>query len=58
MIEKRYQIFGRNGKEWSGWFKTTETPCRWQLKGKLLNEYREVREDGTITPIKPQQETA
>lgn len=38
---KRYQQFTKNGKEWTNWFKTTETPTKWQLKGKLLNEYKE-----------------
>lgn len=57
-IEKRYQLFGRNGVEWTPWFhygkkadnKTLEP---WQLKGSnLKNEYREVDDNGNITPIK------
>lgn len=57
-IEKRYQLFGRNGVEWTPWFhygkkvdnKTLEP---WQLKSSnLKNEYREVDDNGNITPIK------
>ena len=57
-IEKRYQLFGRNGVEWSSWFHfsrvdNTKTLEPWQLKSsKLKNEYRRVEDDGTITPIK------
>ena len=57
-IEKRYQLFGKNGIEWSSWF-TFNTECKdvatlepWQLDHKLKNEYRRVEDDGTITPIK------
>lgn len=53
-MEKRYQRFTRNGKEWSRWFSTTETPSRWQLKPKLLNQYRE--EEGA-QPFTPSEET-
>ena len=57
-IEKRYQLFGRNGVEWTPWFhygkkddnKTLEP---WQLKSSnLKNEYREIDDNGNITPIK------
>lgn len=42
MLWKRYQVQGRNGIEWSRWFKYGgKTRSKWQLKGKLLNEYRE-----------------
>ena len=57
-IEKRYQLFGRNGIEWSSWFifntegKDVTTLEPWQLDHKLKNEYRRVEDDGTITPIK------
>ena len=57
-IEKRYQLFGRNGVEWTPWFhygkkEDNKTLEPWQLKSsKLKNEYRRVEDDGTITPIK------
>lgn len=53
-IEKRYQLFGRNGVEWTPWFPTTnEGKELWQLKSSnLKNEYREVDDTGNITPIK------
>ena len=57
-IEKRYQLFGRNGVEWTPWFhfshaSNAKTLEPWQLKSsKLKNEYRRVEDDGTITPIK------
>lgn len=55
-IEKRYQLFGRNGVEWSPWFHHVNDAKAlepWQLKSsKLKNEYRRVEDDGTITPIK------
>lgn len=57
-IEKRYQLFGRSGIEWSSWFTlnidckdvTTLEPC--QFDNKLKNEYRKIDDDGNITPIK------
>lgn len=57
-IEKRYQLFGKNGIEWSSWFTlnidckdvTTLEPC--QLDNKLKNEYRKIDDDGNITSIK------
>ena len=57
-IEKRYQLFGRNGIEWSSWFtfntggKDITTLEPWQLDHKLKNEYRKVDDNGNITPIK------
>lgn len=57
-IEKRYQLFGKNGIEWSSWFtfntgdKNVTTLEPWQLDYKLKNEYRRVEDDDTITPIK------
>ena len=57
-IEKRYQLFGKNGIELSSWFtfntgdKDVTTLEPWQLEPKLKNEYRRVEDDGTITPIK------
>lgn len=57
-IEKRYQLFGRNGIEWSSWFTlnidckdvTTLEPC--QFDNKLKNEYRKIDDDGNITLLK------
>ena len=40
MTEKRFQIITRHGIEWSSWFPTKETPRKWQMQNKLLNEYR------------------
>ena len=57
-IEKRYQLFGRNGIEESSWFtfstgdKEVTTLEPWQLDHKLKNEYRKVDDNGNITPIK------
>ena len=57
-IEKRYQLFGRNGIEWSSWFTlnidckdvTTLEPC--QFDNKLKNEYRKIDDNGNITLLK------
>jgi hypothetical protein len=39
---KRYQMWTRDGLVWSEWFKWTgQDRPKWQLKGKLLNEYKE-----------------
>ena len=57
-IEKRYQLFGRNGVEWTPWFpygkkEDNKTLEPWQLKSSnLKNEYREIDDNGNITPIK------
>ena len=57
-IEKRYQLFGKNGIEWSQWFtfntesKDATTFEPWQLEPKLKNEYRKVDDNGNIIPIK------
>ena len=57
-IEKRYQLFGKNGIEWSSWFtlntegKDITTFEPWQLEPKLKNEYRKGDDNGNITPIK------
>ena len=56
--EKRYQLFGRNGVEWTPWFhydkkEDNKTLEPWQLKSSnLKNEYREIDDNGNITPIK------
>ena len=39
-MEKRYQYFTRDGIEWTPWFKYDGEQFKWQLKGKLLNEYK------------------
>ena len=57
-IEKRYQLFGRNGVECTPWFyygkkENNMTLEPWQLKSSnLKNEYREVDDNSNITPIK------
>ena len=57
-IEKRYQLFGRNGIEESSWFtfntrdKDVTTLEPWQLDYNLKNEYRKVDNNGNIIPIK------
>ena len=57
-IEKRYQLFGRNGVEWTPWFhygkkEDNKTLESWQLKSSnLKNEYRALDDNGNITPIK------
>lgn len=57
-IEKRYQLFGRNGVEWTPWFsyskkEDNKTLEPWQLKSSnLKNEYREIDDNGNIIPIK------
>jgi hypothetical protein len=38
---KRYEYWSREGKVWSKWFPYTSDYCpRWQLDGKLKNEYK------------------
>ena len=57
-IEKRYQLFGSKGIEWSPWFvfnmgyKSIDKLEPWQLDYKLKNEYRKIDANGIITPIK------
>lgn len=42
MIYKRYQYYSRDGIVWTDWFKWNSTiRDKWQLKNKLLNEYKE-----------------
>lgn len=40
-LEKRYQFFTSHGKEWTKWFPFRGERVKWQMKGKLLNQYRE-----------------
>lgn len=41
VIAKRYQIWGKQGKEWSPWFPYNGDDKEiWQLKPNLKNEYK------------------
>lgn len=47
MIEKRYQYLSSQGVKWTPWFPFREGDSlkglkleKWQVKGKLVNEYR------------------
>lgn len=49
MIQKRYQFFSKGGVDWTDWFDTLKrdnelntlnVTQKWQIKGKLLNEFR------------------
>lgn len=40
-MQKRYEYFTRDGKQWSSWFDYNGDKFPWQLKNKLRNEYRE-----------------
>ena len=57
-IENCYQLFSRNGVEWTPWFpygkkEDNKTLEPWQFKSSnLKNEYRELDDNGNITPIK------
>ena len=57
-IEKRYQLFSREGIKWSSWFtfniggKDVTTLEPWQLDHKFKNEYRKVDDNGNIISIK------
>ena len=44
--QKRYQMFTKNGIVWSEWFNWSGLEEKWQLKGKLLNEYRTIFPSG------------
>ena len=48
--QKRYQMFTKNGIVWSEWFNWSGTEEKWQLKGKLLNEYRTIFPSGGSSP--------
>ena len=42
--QKRYQYRTRNGIVWSDWFNSKViVEEKWQLKGKLRNEYRTIQ---------------
>ena len=57
-IEKRYQLFSREGIKWSSWFtfniggKDVTTLEPWQLDPKFKNEYRKVDDNGNAISIK------
>lgn len=49
MIQKRYQYFSKGGIKWTNWFntpkrdeelETLKVKQYWQIKNKLLNEFR------------------
>jgi hypothetical protein len=40
--QKRYEYFSRKGKEWTEWYNYNGEEYKWQLKGKLKNEYRTI----------------
>lgn len=43
MKYKRFQYYSKEGIKWSNWFIWDSTLMdKWQLKDKLLNEYKEV----------------
>ena len=44
--QKRYQMFTKNGIVWSDWINWSGEEPKWQLKGKLLNEYRTIYPSG------------
>lgn len=42
MTQKRYQMWGKNGLQWSEWFNYDGYQEPWQLENKLRNEYRTI----------------
>jgi hypothetical protein len=44
ILETRYQYYAKDGIKWTKWFPISSKSIRekWQLKGKLKNEYREI----------------
>ena len=38
---KRYQYMTSEGPKWTKWFPCKHTDGKWQLKNKLLNEYKD-----------------
>lgn len=41
MTYKRYEMWTREGKCWSKWYPYSGEKYKYQLKPKLLNEYKE-----------------
>lgn len=40
-MEKRYEYFGKNGKEFTDYFEWDSDYCpKWQLNNKLRNDYK------------------
>ena len=49
MIYKRYQYWSRDGIVWTDWFKwNSDLRDKWQLKNKLLNEYKSIHLKGVL----------
>lgn len=46
MTYKRYQYWSSEGIQWCDWFPYDGEKYKWQLKNKLLNEYKDGREEG------------
>lgn len=41
-MQKRYQYYSKEGIKWTSWFIVrTSTQTKYQLKPKLLNEYKD-----------------
>lgn len=40
---KRYQYYSSEGIKWTKWFECKYDNGKWQLKNKLLNEYRDTK---------------
>lgn len=41
---KRYHYYSKQGVVWTNWFPVTDkaTKSKWQVKNKLLNEYKTI----------------
>ena len=44
IYQKRYQYYSNEGIKWTEWFNCSKFSVgeKWQMKGKLLNEYRTI----------------
>ena len=40
-MKKRYQFWSKDGLQWSDWFDYEGEQFKYQLKPRLLNEYKE-----------------
>lgn len=38
---KRFQYFSKDGIKWTNWFVCKRDDEKWQMKNKLLNEYKD-----------------
>ena len=46
MRQMRYQYYSQDGIKWTKWFDWNySVEKKWQMQGKLLNEYRDKPED-------------